>query len=249
MTMAGAEFWQRAFAARDKRTAKIGLFSGTIVYGFTIFITTIIGMSAAVLFPDLLATYGTADYAIPVMVASILPPVLTGLTFAGVLSVMMSSADTCILVASQAIVSDLFKTVSPSMTEKRQLSLSRITTIIISVFALITALFYTSAYDALMFAWTFYAASMGIPTISALFWKDATRAGTMAGIIAGFLGSVGWKWMGQPFNIGSTFIGVLLSGVFLVFVSLLTKKTSPSRPIPFAKLEQMEQSILDVLKL
>ncbi|MFI3313372.1 MAG: sodium:solute symporter family protein, partial [Eubacteriales bacterium] len=110
MTLAGAEFWQRAFAAKDPKTALRGQFSGTVVYALTIFITLFLGLSAAIIFPNLVEEYGSADYAIPVLVASILPVGLTGLTFAGLLSVMMSSADTCILVATQAGVNDIWKT-------------------------------------------------------------------------------------------------------------------------------------------
>jgi len=45
-TMAGAEMWQRAFAARDRKTAKKGMFLGTFVYGLTIFLVFFMGMVA-----------------------------------------------------------------------------------------------------------------------------------------------------------------------------------------------------------
>ena len=231
MTLAGAEFWQRAFAAKDRKSALKGQFGGTVVYALTIFITLFLGLAAAILFPTLIQDYGTADYAIPVMVASILPSGLTGLTFAGLLSVMMSSADTCILVSTQATVNDIWKTLKPNMSDKEELRLSRIVTVAISVFALIVALFYTNAYDALMFAWTFYAASMGLPCLAALYWKDATRPGILAGMVSGFAASVAWKMLGEPLNLGSTIVGVIFCGVALVAVSLATCKSHPSRQV------------------
>ena len=42
-------------------------------------------LCAALLFPNLIQEYGTADYAIPVMIVKILPVGLTGLTLAGML--------------------------------------------------------------------------------------------------------------------------------------------------------------------
>ena len=231
MTIAGAEFWQRAFAAKDRKSALEGQFGGTIVYACTIVITLFLGLSAAILFPNLVQDYGSADYAIPVMVASILPAGLTGLTFAGLLSVMMSSADTCILVSTQAIVNDIWRTLKPEMTDKEELKLSRVVTIAISIFALVVALFFTNAYDALMFAWTFYAASMGLPCLAALFWKKATSPGILAGMIAGFVGSVGWKLLGEPLSLGSTIVGVACCAVALVAVSLATWKKYPSRQV------------------
>jgi len=231
MTIAGAEFWQRAFAARDRGSALKGQFGGTLVYAFTIFITLFLGLAAAIIFPNLIAEYGTADYAIPVMVASILPAGLTGLTFAGLLSVMMSSADTCILVSTQAMINDIWRTLKPSMSDREELKLSRIATVVISVFALIVALFYTNAYDALMFAWTFYAAAMGLPCLAALYWKKATKAGILSGMLAGLVSSIAWKMMGEPFALGSTIVGVVLCGIALVAVSLATCKKHPSRQI------------------
>lgn len=231
MTIAGAEFWQRAFAAKNRRSALKGQFGGTLVYALTIVVTLFLGLSAALLFPNLIAEYGTADYAIPVMVASILPAGITGLTFAGLLSVMMSSADTCILVSTQACVNDIWRTLKPDMTDRQELRLSRAVTVLISLFALAVALFYTNAYDALMFAWTFYAASMGLPCLAALCWKKATTAGILAGMLTGLITSVGWKLLGQPLNLGSTIVGVVCCGVALVAVSLATYRKHPSRQL------------------
>jgi len=229
MTLAGAEFWQRAFAARDRKSALEGQFAGTTVYACTILITLFLGLAAAQLFPNLIADYGTADYAIPVMVATILPSGLTGLTFAGLLSVMMSSADTCILVATQAGVNDIWRTLKPDMTDKQELHYSRVATVIISLFALVVALFFTNAYDALMFAWTFYAAAMGLPCLAALYWKKATNPGIISGMLTGVVVSVVWKLAGEPFGIGTTIAGVVCCGVALVAVSLATCKKYPSR--------------------
>ena len=117
------------------------------------------------------------------------------------------------------------------MTDKQELHLSRIVTVVISVFALVVALFYTNAYDALMFAWTFYAASMGLPCLAALYWKDATKPGILAGMISGFAASVIWKMLGEPLNLGSTIVGVIFCAVALVAVSLATCKSHPSRQV------------------
>ena len=45
-TMAGAEMWQRAFAAKDAKAAKRGMFLGTSVYGLTIILVFFMGIVA-----------------------------------------------------------------------------------------------------------------------------------------------------------------------------------------------------------
>ena len=231
MTIAGAEFWQRAFAAKDKNAAFKGQFLGTSVYALTIVITMFIGLAAALLFPSLIQDYGTADYAIPVMIVKILPAGLMGLTLAGVLSVMMSSADTYLLVATQSIISDLIKPNVNDFDGKKELFISRVCSVIFGVCAFLIAMFFTSAYDALMFGWTFYAATLGIPCLVVLVWKKATTPGVLAGMIAGFVISIAWKLMGNPLGVGSTIVGVILNAVFCIIVSLATCKNYPSKEV------------------
>ena len=187
--------------------------------------------AAALLFPTLIEDYGTADYAIPVMIVKILPAGLTGLTLAGVLSVMMSSADSYLLVATQSLVSDVLRPVSKNMTDAKELRISRIASVAFGVFAFLVAMFFTSAYDALMFGWTFYAATLGVPCLVALVWKKATTPGVLSGMAVGFVISIVWKILGSPLGIGSTIIGVVLNGIVCVVVSLLTYKTHPSKVV------------------
>lgn len=229
VTVAGGEFWQRAFAAKDRKTALRGQFLGTSVYAITIFITLFLGLAAALLYPNLIAEYGSADYAIPVMVARVLPVGITGLTFAGLLAVMMSTADTCILVAAQAAVHDMGRVIKPDMSDKTEVRYSRIITIVFTLVALVIALFFRNAYDALMFAWVFYAAAMGLPCLAALFWKKASTPGMLAGILVGFTVSIVWTLLDSPFDISATLAGVVACGVALVGVSLATYKKYPSR--------------------
>ena len=229
VTMAGAEYWQRAMAAKNRKTATRGLFLGTGVYALTIIVTLFLGLAAAILLPNLLQEYGTADYAIPVMVARYLPSGLTGLTFAGMLSVMMSSADTSILMSTQSLVEDIFFDIRPAKDSKENLRVSRIVTIVLTALALVVALFYRSAYDALMFAWVFYTAAMGIPCFAALFWKKATAPGIISGMLTGFATSILWDILGTPWGISTTIAGVVLGAAALFIVSLATWKEHPSK--------------------
>lgn len=231
MTLAGAEFWQRAFAAKNSKSAFNGQFGGTIVYAITIIITMVIGLSAAIMFPNLIQNYGTADYAVPVMIVNILPLGITGLAIAGVLSVMMSSADTYLLLATQSCINDIWKSFNKKVDDKKLLRISRIATIIFALLAFCVAMFIRQAYDALMFGWTFYAATLGVPCLVALTWEKATKKGMLCGMSAGFITSIIWKLENNPFGIGSTIAGVITCSILLVVVSLLTYKKFPSKMV------------------
>ena len=227
-TLAGAEMWQRAFAAKDGKSAKRGMFWGTAVYAVTIVLLFTMGLAAQQLLPNVVEEFGTADAVVPALAIKILPPGLTGLALSGILSVMMSTADSYLLVSVQTVVSDIGKTFHPQMSQKHEILFSRIASVVLALGALVIALYIKSAYDVLMFAWAFYAAAAGLPALAALCWKKATSAGILAGMIGGFVVTVGWKLAGQPFGLGATVPGALVCGVLLVAVSLATYQKHPT---------------------
>ena len=228
-TMAGAEMWQRAFAAKDRGSAKKGMFLGTAVYGVTIALVYFMGVAAhQVIGDDVLANYGTTDAVVPALAIHVLPIGLTGLALAGILSVIMSTADSYLLVSVQTCVHDIGKTFFPEMKDKTEILLSRIFSIILPLGALVIALYIKNAYNILMFAWSFYAAAAGIPAFAALFWRKATTPGIIAGMAAGFTVCIGWKLAGAPFGLGPAVPGTIACGIALIAVSLATYKRHPS---------------------
>lgn len=227
-TLAGAEMWQRAFAAKNSQTAVRGMLIGNTVYAYTILITVIIGLSASILLPHVVRDYGSPDAAIPVLIVTILPNGVAGLTMAGLLAVLMSSADTYLLLSVQTLQKDIICSAFPKMDDKRDLFYTRVCTIFLGLSAVVIALYIRQAYKALMFAWTFHAASIGIPAIAALYWKKTTTAGIISAIITGFTTSLIWKFAGTPFGLSSSIPGATLCGLVLVAVSLATYKNNPS---------------------
>jgi len=228
-TMAGAEMWQRAFAAKDRKSAKEGMFLGTAVYGVTIILVWFMGVVAhQIIGDDVLAQFGSTDAVVPALAIKVLPTGITGLALAGILSVIMSTADSYLLVSVQTCVHDIGKTLKPDMSEKKEMVLSRVFSVVLPLGALVIALYIKNAYRILMFSWSFYAAAAGIPAFVALFWKKATKSGIISGMIAGFVVCVGWKLIGTPFDLGSTVPGAIACGIATVGVSLATYKSQPT---------------------
>ncbi|MBQ6402318.1 MAG: sodium:solute symporter family protein [Oscillospiraceae bacterium] len=224
-TMAGAEMWQRAFAAKDRSSAKKGMFLGTTVYGLTIILVFFMGIIGHQVLGEGITN---TDSVVPSLAIRVLPMGLTGLALAGLLSVIMSTADSYLLVSVQTCVHDIGKTINPAMPEKREILWSRIFSIILPLGALVIALYIQNAYDILMFSWSFYAAACGLPCFAALYWRKATSAGVIAGMIAGFVVCVGWKLAGLPFGLGAAVPGAIACAIALVCVSLATYQKHPS---------------------
>lgn len=228
ITMAGAEMWQRSFAAKNRKAAKKGMFWGTAVYAVCVCMILVMALAAQQLFPDVAGTYGSTDAVIPALAVVTLPAGLTGLALAGILSVMMSTADSYLLVSMQTAVDDIGKTLDPKMSEKKELLVSRILCVVLAGGALVIALYIKSAYSILTMIYNFYAAAAGIPALAALYWKKATKQGMISAIVGGFTVCAVWKALGSPLGIGGTLPGALVCLVLLVTVSLATYKKTPS---------------------
>ncbi len=229
ITMAGAEMWQRAFAAKSRKAAKRGMFLGTAVYAVCVCMILVMALAAQQLMPDLIETYGSSEAVIPALTVVSLPAGLTGLALAGIFSVMMSTADSYLLVSMQTVVEDIAKTAKPDMSEKTELLLSRLMSVVLAFSALAIALYVQSAYTILTTIYNFYAAAAGIPALAALYWKKATGAGIIASVTGGFLTCALWRAAGSPLGLGPTLPGAAVCLILLVSVSLLTYKKHPSR--------------------
>ena len=227
-TLAGAEMWQRAFAARDSKSARKGMFLGTSVYAVTIVLIFFMGLVGRQILPNVQADYGTYDAIIPALAIELLPAGVTGLALAGILSVMMSTADSYLLVSVQTCVHDIGKTISPNMNEKREILLSRIFTVVLAFGALIVALFAKGVYTIITDTFSYYAAGMGLPAMAALYWRKATKQGVISSMVGGLGITVLWKALGNPFGLGATIPGILVSAILLICVSFSTSKRSPS---------------------
>ena len=237
-TLAGAEMWQRAFAAKSQKAAKEGLFLGTLVYGLTIPLVWFMGVVAHQLVPaEKIIAYGSTDAVVPALAIEILPVGLTGLALAGILSVIMSTADSYLIVSVQTCVHDIYKTFKPGISEKKELLLTRVFAVVLPLGALIIALYIKNAYNILMFAWSFYAAAAGLPAFAALYWKKATK---QAAIVSSIVGTVLVLATYFVWNIGGTWygaIGMLGSTICMVVVSLFTKQDSKDSEAFFAALK------------
>ena len=149
------------------------------------------------------------------------------------LSVMMSTADSYLLVAVQTCIHDVGKTIRPDMSDKRELLLSRVFTVVLAVGALIVALYVKSVYSIITGSWSYYAAAAGFPALAALYWKKATTPGVLSALVGGLAVTGIWNLLGTPFGLGATVPGAIASGVLLVLVSLATCKKHPSKVLTF----------------
>jgi sodium/proline symporter len=148
------------------------------------------GISGRALFPGL----ADAETIYPIMAGELFPAVFTGLFLVVVLAAMMSTTDSLLILASSAVVRDVLQRVlRPDLSQLQLTRIGKATTVVLGVGAIVMALAEVRViFWFVLFAWSGLACAFTPVVLCALFWKRTTRAGAIAGMIAGFTVTVAW---------------------------------------------------------
>lgn len=174
----GPDMYSRIFCARDDKTARISIFTTAGLLIPIIFAITIIGMGAAVLFPDI-----SSEQALPTVIKEIFSPFLGGIVLAALLCAVMSSADTTLLSASTILSVDILGGFKPADTQRAVLPRSRWVILLLGILSLVVALFLKGIISAMLFAFTVYTCGITLPVIFG-FFKDKLRITANGGLAA-----------------------------------------------------------------
>ncbi len=131
--------------------------------------------------PPLLAS-GKADYdrLIPDVLVQVLPAWLLALILLLVLAASMSTLSSLVLVSASAIAIDLYPN------QQRQLPVLRMLSGVFVVISWVIARFQVAAIVTLMsLAWGVVAGAFMAPLLFGLYWRRATRAGVVSGMVVG----------------------------------------------------------------
>lgn len=166
------------------------------------------------------------------MSTNLLPPLLAGLVMAGILAATISSSDSYLLIAASAVAKNIFQGVlKKDATEKQVMTVSRVTLLLVCLVGVLIALDENSIiFNVVSFAWAGFGATFGPIMLFSLFWKRTTQSGAIAGMISGgatvFLWKLLIKPMGGIFGIYELLPAFVVSCLFILVVSLVSKQPS-----------------------
>lgn len=163
-------------------------------------------------------------------------PLLGGLFLCGILAAIMSTADSQLLVSASSVAEDIYKGIlNKEADDKKVLSVSRYTVVLIAIIAYLIALDPNSSIMGLVSnAWSGLGSAFGPIVILSLFWKRTNLVGAVAGIVSGALTVVVWDYIplisgstiGSVTEIYSLLIGFAVSIIVIIIASLATKEPS-----------------------
>ena len=180
------------------------------------------GMAGRAVFPGL----ANAETILPIMTAELFPAVFTGIFLVIVLAASMSTVDSLVILASSAIARDIVQKIyRPRLTTGQISTIGKITTVVIGSLAVGFALGEVRViFWFILFAWAGLASEFTPVILCALFWSRTTKAGAVAGMIAGFLTAMVWVvWLKSiTHELYEMIPGFLAGFAATIVVSLLT---------------------------
>jgi solute:Na+ symporter, SSS family len=205
---------QRLLMARDRVQISNTLrWSAFIELPFFL-VVGLIGLTAVAINPN-----QDANLAFPHLVNSVLPMGLKGVAIAGLLAVVMSTADSYLNAAGITLVHDTIKPLfKKEISDKAELRLAKMTTFLLGTFATVVALSFSSIMSIILFSLNFWGPIIVVPLYASLLGIKANRKCFYSGIISGALIFLLWYFfIEDSLGIGSLIPSMIANAIgFLI---------------------------------
>lgn len=210
--------YQRFFSARDERTARVsvlGWVGGTIVLETLIVVLAVAGSAR---FPGI-----DGEMVILHAVKEALPVAVGCLSLSAVVAVIVSTADSFLLVPATNVARDVYQRfIDPEVPPRKLVRFSRVTVVLLGVAAWLQVSFFERVLEMAVYAYTMYGTGITPVLLAAFFWKRANGAGAAASIAAGMTVTLAWEIAGHPWGVPTVYPALAASLTCLVGVSLAT---------------------------
>jgi len=178
---------QRLLMAKSSKQAVFSMtMASAISIPFAILIA-IIGLSALSLYPGI-----QSDLALPHLIDRVIPVGFKGLAIAGILAIIMSTADSFFNTASISLVHDVITPFS-KISDRTQLLLARISTIVLGLLSIAFALSFGNLIEMGAYVCNFWGPIVMFPLWMGIFGVRARKATFIIAVSAGFATFVVWE--------------------------------------------------------
>jgi len=236
LVMGDANQYQRIFASRNAKGAK----QAVIVLIFAALMIELLIIGSAWIAGSMTPDPENGKYILIYAARHHMPFALGLLFMITVVGIIISTADSFLLVPATTFINDVYSTyINPEASQKRVVFISRILVLGFGVIAyLVTHAFAetTGFFKKALYAYTIYGSAVTPALVAAMFWKKATKTGAICSIVTGTVVTLLWSEVdfvrnvlpGDTAQLDAVLPAITLSVVCLVVVSLLTQKQQPT---------------------
>ncbi|MGD9345752.1 MAG: sodium:solute symporter family protein [Candidatus Aminicenantes bacterium] len=237
LALGNGNMYQRFFSAKNESEAKksvIGWVTGVILLGIALQSLAVVGSSY---FKGLEAE--EAGKIILLVAHKGLPVVVGCALIAAVVAIIISTANSFLLVPATNVVRDIYQRfINPDLPDKKMILFSRLVVVVLGIISFSLISFFPRILDAAYAAYTVYGAGITPALIAVFFWKRATVPAGVLSILGGMSVTVIWEVANKiqghlPLDIPAVYPALICSLVLLFGVSLLTPKPPENKWKPF----------------
>jgi solute:Na+ symporter, SSS family len=172
---------QKLYGARNTRTVRLGVGLNSLGQALFAFVPPILGLCALAALPHL----PNAELALPSAMKLLLPRWLSIWTLASIFSAELSSTDAILFMLSTSLSVDLYKTfINPTVSPRRLLNVSRITSVAAGVLGILLAAILPSIIAAVSIFYSLIAVALFVPVIAGLYGRRVLSSAAITSIIA-----------------------------------------------------------------
>lgn len=223
----GQDIWQRVLTARSPQVARWGGVLSAVYIGIFGVAGAVIGMAAAVVLPSL----EVPDDAFARMAVEHVPAGLGGIVLSAGVAAMMSTASGALIAAATVARVDVLPMLKGAVSStdggEEEVSGDRRYMIVLGVAVTIFSVLVPDVVTALTIAYDLLVGGLLVAILGGLTWRRGNAVGAASSMIAGAIAVViGMLAFGVMAN-APIYIGLAVSAVVFVAVSLTTRPTDP----------------------
>jgi len=217
--LAGQDFWQKAFTAKDRKTSVRGTMISSfyiLIYGFGIILFGMCLFAVNPNLPDTNAVFATAAI-------TFMPTGLKGLVLAAALAAIMSTANGGILGSATVFYNDILKG-RVKIAANRELLTTRMLCVIVTGIAVLFGMYVQSVLVALDVAYAYIAGCMFVPLIFAFILKKVSARAGLISLIASFVTVTTFFFIDGITALTPIIYGIIVSAVVFFTINTIDKK-------------------------
>lgn len=181
-TMVKQTYHLRVFGAINEQVAARGLYNLALAGCFVGVWAALLGMAIFTINPNL----QDAEHATVWVIQNLLPPWLMILVLGAMVAAIAAAADSALHSFSSSFTRDIYlKILKPEASDRQLRRVSQLSVVGIGIVGIAIAIAVPTVLEALLLGYSLTAAGLFFPLIVGRFWKQATHAGAIAGIVAG----------------------------------------------------------------
>ena len=216
-----AGYSQRIMASVDEKTAVRGSIISNVITLVMSLLITFVGLAAYTLVPGI----ENAEMVVPVLIARLFPPVVKGLLMASLIALVISTADSFLLLLGTTCANDIYRIFRPQTDADQVLKLARIFTVAGGCVSLALALSGGSIFTLMRSGGAAYGAGMFVPLVCACFIRNIRARAINSGMVLGCFVTLLWNaLLKSRTGINGVLVGAALCVLTIVIVTAFTKE-------------------------